>query len=386
MNNIYCDLLYLISCAINDYPADLKKIETMNLSKIYQLSYQHSVEAITYKALASYIENNQNPNLDELFKKWIEAKNKIIRKTILMDNERNQLFTYLDKHKIWYLPLKGIILSTLYPTFGMRQMADNDILFDGSYRQEVHDWFVNHGYHVKSYLESNHDEYHKKPIYNFEMHTSLFHETAHSQYYQYYKSLKNKLQLKSTQSFEYKMSDEDFYIYMIVHNFKHYDNSGIGIRSLLDIYVYTQAKAYLDHYYIKNELTKINLYSFEQDMYHLSKQIFNPNFNINSLTKKQQTILQEMFASNTYGTIENHWQKQIKKTYHTVSLSAKLKYLLKRIYPSRHQMITWCKTQAPFIYKHPWLMPLARIKRIIKLNSIKRKIIKHEFNTIRKIK
>lgn len=78
--------------------------------------------------------------------------------------------------------------------------------------------------------------------------------------------------------------------------------------------------------------------------------------------------------------------KKNKKTYHTVSLSAKLRYLLKRIYPPHQQMITWCKTQAPFIYKHPWLIPYARIKRIIKLNNAKRKIIKHEFNTIRKIK
>lgn len=314
-NIINADFLYLLSCAVNNITPDIQKVKTMNLAQIYRISRHHSLEAVTYHALVSYIKNNQNSHYDELFKKkWEEAKNKIIRKTLLMNGERQQLFAYFNENKIWHLPLKGIILSTLYPEFGMRQMADNDILFDQNYREEVRDWFVQHGYDVHGYNQSNHDEYHKDPIYNFEMHVSLFHETAHQQYYKYFRSLKNKLQQVSNQSYEYKMSDEDFYIYMIAHNFKHYDNNGIGIRSLLDLYVYNKVKVYLDHHYIQNELTKINLHNFEQEMRNISQKIFDPNFNINHLTEKEKDILHDMFASHTYGTIENHWKKQIQKS------------------------------------------------------------------------
>ena len=155
-NIINADFLYLLSCAVNNITPDIQKVKTMNLAQIYRISRHHSLEAVTYHALVSYIKNNQNSHYDELFKKkWEEAKNKIIRKTLLMNGERQQLFAYFNENKIWHLPLKGIILSTLYPEFGMRQMADNDILFDQNYREEVRDWFVQHGYGIWRHFPSS---------------------------------------------------------------------------------------------------------------------------------------------------------------------------------------------------------------------------------------
>lgn len=67
------------------------------------------------------------------------------------------------------MPLKGSILKDWYPKFGMREMADNDILFDASKRKEVKAIFQGRGYTVKEYDKSNHDAYEKPPIYNFEI-------------------------------------------------------------------------------------------------------------------------------------------------------------------------------------------------------------------------
>lgn len=47
---------------------------------------------------------------------------KVIRKTLLMNAAREQLFLYMEQEKIWHLPLKGAVLSSLYPQFGMRQI------------------------------------------------------------------------------------------------------------------------------------------------------------------------------------------------------------------------------------------------------------------------
>ena len=74
------------------------------------------------------------------------------------------------------MPLKGSILKEWYPKFGMREMADNDILFDATRRQQVRNIFANRGYSIESYNKGNHDAYEKPPIYNFEMHVALFHE------------------------------------------------------------------------------------------------------------------------------------------------------------------------------------------------------------------
>lgn len=43
----------------------------------------------------------------------------------------------MEQRGIWYLPLKGIILKEFYPSVGMRQMSDNDILFDEAFAEQV---------------------------------------------------------------------------------------------------------------------------------------------------------------------------------------------------------------------------------------------------------
>lgn len=49
----------------------------------------------------------------------------------------------------------------MYPVFGMRQMADNDILFDSTYREKVRDIFLDSGYEIEAYNKGNHDVYQK---------------------------------------------------------------------------------------------------------------------------------------------------------------------------------------------------------------------------------
>lgn len=96
---------------------------------------------------------------------------------MLLDSEREKIFSLFEKGGIWYLPLKGVILKEMYHVYGMRQMADNDILFDSTYRKEVKDIFLSLGYEMESYNKGNHDVYLKAPIYNYEMHVSLFDKT-----------------------------------------------------------------------------------------------------------------------------------------------------------------------------------------------------------------
>lgn len=91
--------------------------------------------------------------------KFIEAKSKAIRKNILLDTEREKIFEFLEQNKIWYMPLKGVILKELYPKIGMRQMSDNDILFDETYRKDIVRFMKNKGYHLKSGINAHCDEW-----------------------------------------------------------------------------------------------------------------------------------------------------------------------------------------------------------------------------------
>ena len=150
-NQAAWDMLYLVQCGINSAVPDLKRVAKMDLEKVYARSKSQSLEALAYMALESLMKSDPQvaiPDETQVLPSWRAAKNKAVAKNLKMDAEREQLFAFLEEQGIWYVALKGIVLCHLYPKYGMRQMADNDILFDASFRQEVHDWFVEQGYEV----------------------------------------------------------------------------------------------------------------------------------------------------------------------------------------------------------------------------------------------
>jgi hypothetical protein len=135
------DMLYLSACAVNKIKPDSNYITHVNLEKLFQMCRYHSLTAIVCTALES---------AGVLDKRFMEEKAKAIRKIMLLDTEREQICSFLEQNHIWYMPLKGVILKNMYPQFGMRQMSDNDILFDACYRNNVIDFMQNRGYYLKS--------------------------------------------------------------------------------------------------------------------------------------------------------------------------------------------------------------------------------------------
>lgn len=384
------DMLYLVQCSINDLVPDLDRVTKMDLAKVYARSVSQSLEAMTYMALESLMKAYPAEKITDetqVLDKWKEAKNKAIRKTILMDAARAELFAYLEEKGIWHVALKGAVLCRMYPEYGMRQMSDNDILFDPAFRQEVHDWFVKQGYEVEIFQDGNHDVYQKKPVYNFEMHVSLFSEDSYPKIVQYYLCLKDRLIPTPGKNFEYKMTDGDFYLYILAHEYKHFFYNGIGLRSLVDLFVYHQTTKDLNWEYLDAELEKIGLLGFERMMRELSEKVFTIQKNIAYLTKSETRLLESLVFSNTYGSRKNFWYSYIKKAQENgkkVPLKIKGRYLMRRLFPDRLFLELWCQEYEPYIVQHRWLMPVAPIWRIMKSGVKKRKLIKAELNDVKK--
>ena len=379
------DMLYLTACGIHTQAPDPARVLAMDLKKVYTLSRSQSLNALTYLALEQMTKREDRPEIpdpDRILPAWAESRNKAIRKIMLLDGARAQLFAYLEEKGIWHLPLKGVILTPLYPELGTRQMSDNDTLFDGAYRQEVREWFVDHGYTAESYGEGNHDEYHKAPVYNFEMHVALFNKTAQPQMAEYYQTLKERLKLAPGKAYEYCMTDEDFYLYLLAHMYKHYSNNGTGLRSLLDVHVYNRANDKLDRVYLDQELQKIGLLEFEEQMRLLADKFFDPALKKTNLTEQEWEILQEFLFNHTYGRIENSWRNTVRKTQpegKPITAGVKFRYILRRLFPSRAHMEKWCELYSPFFHRHKWLMPAARVWRFFKAEKERGMTIKKNF-------
>ena len=389
-NQAAWDMLYLVQCGINSAVPDLKRVAKMDLEKVYARSKSQSLEALAYMALESLIGSNPAVPIadeDQMLQQWKEEKNKAIAKSLMMDAAREQLFAFLDQRGIWYVALKGVVLCRMYPKYGMRQMADNDILFDPSFRREVRDWFVKQGYEVKSFQETYHDEYHKKPVYNFEMHVSLFPEHTKLPFAAYYDAIRDRLRPVPGKAMEYSMTDEDCYLYIIAHEYKHDASHGTGLRSLLDLYIYQKTKDKLDWAYIDRELEKMQLSTYEKEQRKLARKLFENKLDTRGFTIRERELIGSLVLSRTYGAKKDFRNGDVKKGLTSVgNLSAKEKahYLIRRLFPDKAYMEVWCREYAPGFLRHPALMPAAPLWRIAKRGMKKRKQIKQELEAVRK--
>ena len=217
------DMLYLSLCALNEVMPDKERVEEMNIDMLFELCQKHSLTSLVYYALAKVIAPE---------KRWLEANGKAVRKNMLLDLEREKILAFMNDNGIKHMPLKGIILKELYPKPYMRQMSDNDIWFDESHSRELEQFMRKLGYTDVVVGKYNHDEYKRPPIYNFEMHRTLF-EKIQEPFYSYYKDIYRFLVRDKNSKYGCHFGIEGFYVYMLAHEYKHYSNGGTGLRSFI---------------------------------------------------------------------------------------------------------------------------------------------------------
>lgn len=364
------DMLYLVKCALHNEIPQKEKIQTMELDSLYTMCQFHSLTAIVCMALESAQMT--------LSKNWTDAKSKAIRKVMLLDAERNRLLTKFEDGKIWYMPLKGVFLKEYYPKLGMRQMADNDILYDKNYQNNVCEIFKNSGYEVKGFAKGNHDVYEKPPIYNFEMHTSLFGANHNPQWVAYYSNVKTRLKKDAENNYGYHFSDEDFYIYITVHACKHYNSGGTGLRTLVDSFVFLNAKQEtLDWDYIVKELEQLGIANYETMSRKLCQNVFSRK--TSELSQDEAELLEYFLFSGTYGTTKNMILKKMEKLSDSENPISKAQYLLMRLFPD----MDFYKAYYPFFYRHKWLLPVGWFFRLFRGITVRKKRFQNEIKTIK---
>ncbi len=345
IRNAADSMIYLISCALNDFVPDAARVKTMRLEQVYQLAEIHRLSSIVAMALESI--GIHDPA-------FTQAKAKAIRKAVLMDAEMTSLCEKLEGAGIWHLPLKGAVLKDCYPSLGMRQMADYDILIDPSRADDVMEIMEGLGFTTERFDMSNHDVYHKEPVCNFEIHRALFGPTHDEKVREYYENVKDRLLGSGHKK---HLSPEDLYIYFIAHQYKHYSVSGTGLRFLVDTYVYLK-KITLDMEYVTAELQKINLLSFETAIHSLSFHLFQGD----PITLEEKEILDYILSSGAYGTINHRIRNTMKKNGWS-----RFQYIWNRfLIPFSTKQNNYQEYAAiyPFFYRHKVLLSFLPFYRV----------------------
>ena len=368
------DLLYLAACALHDAVPDPKRMSEMDTVGVMKEAARHSMQGVTYLGIKKYVDCTQNASdiiSADLLAKWKSSYAKIIKKTILFDMEREKILSFFDQNGIWYLPLKGIILQNFYPQLGMRQMADNDILFDANHRAELKKYMLENGYEGGEYVGRTdagcHDTYLKAPFYNFEMHHNLHPATEKCVLLRnYYDNIKDRLIKDEGNLCGYHMSDEDFYIYITTHAYKHYIHAGNGVRAFMDVYVYLSKKQdCLKFDYIENEMSQLGMADFEKMMRTLAFKLFSePNHkNLLKFTAEEAGFLAFHIGSGTYGTTGNAMDIKLSELSKDgkITFGVKFKYFMRRLIPGNDCYML----RYPLAYKYKILIPFVVIARFV---------------------
>lgn len=395
--------------------------EANNIGRFYYIAKKHNLVSLMEQAM----EKMGFESDSDIWKRWLKEKNQLIYKSVLMDVEREAIQDFFEENNIWYMLLKGMVIRKYYPAPELREMADNDILFDNKYSKEVYDFMTARGYKSDDYNKGYHDEYLKPPAYNFEMHRQLVSSKERPKWYEYYKDVKSILINDANGKNQFYFSDNDFYVYFIVHTYKHFLNSGMGLRTVLDVYLYlNNLQDKLDFDYIEEQLKKLDAYDFEQTFRSLAFKMFGENAKEgnaaadelqDSFDAKEQDMLRESFDAKkqdklcgsfdakeqdkwwnsfddkehdmlsyildagTYGNLENSVAHKMGYTKgEKKKASDKVKYIFRRLFPSMDTIEEFF----PFFYKHKWAIPFLYIYRIGKMPFTRRKKVAGELREV----
>lgn len=349
MMSVAWDLIYLVSCAVKGELPDQSRCTKMDDQAVYQMACSHMLSAA-----AAYALKKCRP----LSAEWQEARGYALRNHILFDLERAKVLHLLEKNGIRYLPLKGAVLKQLYPHPAMREMSDNDILYDFTHADKVRSLMEGLGYTCKKFLHTDqgHDIYFKPPTISFEMHRTLMNRYTFPVLFDYYQAKDDLWQKDADNRYGYHMTNEDFYLFLIGHMYKHYVHAGTGIRSLLDIYIYCRSYPELaDSAAVQAELKKMELSNYERITRSLAIKIFSGE----KLSNEEEKELLCYVESNVYGTEQKRLRRELN---HDAGTAAKLRYLRRRFIPPRDSL----QQSYPAVYRHRILYPLVVLYRPIK--------------------
>ena len=374
------NFIYLSVCAASRARARLDEVD---FDALWDIAANHNMTALVAKALSDTKAYENAPHEEK--ERWRNALDNSVKKNMLFNSERKRISDFMEQNGIWHIPLKGAVINGLYPHFGTREFADNDILYDGGFRDTVDGYLVSRGYEHQD-DEYVAEAYIKPPFFNFEMHTALFRPDNEDDYcLTFYREMLNRKLPEKGRQFTFRMTDDDFYIYFIVHAHKHYDNKGTGFRTLVDEYVILNSGRFnISFPRVESELDKLGIREFERRLRDLCAKLFDDNpenvpKTLEKLEGAERQMLGFILSSGTFGKMSNIYIKEFAESGNGDPPS-KGKYFLKRIFPPPSRF----RYSNPFVYKHKAVYPFFLVYRMAVKPIKHRKYIRQELSAIKK--
>ena len=359
-NNVYEYIFHLLASILKGTQPE-EKPEGVSFDEIFAIGKEHHIANMLYYA----VEKLENGPSDELNKEWAKKRDQGIVREFTQSYEYGIVSNLFVKNQVRFLPLKGILLKDLYPQRDMRSMSDIDILVDLENAGKAGAILKRLGYIPNIEEDEDHDGYLKKPHTYFEIHRSLFTHGGENSYILFENAWEHATEVSP---YIWHYDKTWFFIYLFAHFEKHYNFSGIGIRAVMDIWVYLNKYGNeLDFDYIYSQLEKSGSAQLCRDIIGLTKVWFDGE----TWNDKYKQMTNYILDCGVYGN-------NIVKSYNTRQKQGKFRHLIFRIFPS----VKTLEPNYPILKKVPFLLPFIWIYRWFAALTFRRKDVKKELDYI----
>ena len=336
-------------------------------SLLFQLAKKHSISHLIYLVASELPGDMQPPKelLERIQKQYLYA-------TVADRKQQAELQVLMNKmeeKQLYFLPVKGSDTKQYYPKSEWRTMGDLDILYKDSQHKEMKATMIELGYSdYQSGLK--HDHCSKPPVIHVELHRALV--AANTMAESYYEDVWSLAQPREGYKYVYQMTLEEQYIYTLVHLLEHFKEGGIGIRFVMDVYVFCQNTS-LDRAYLAEKFSALGMADFVENVEKLAYKWFGCGER--SFSAEELSVLEELEAfiisNGTYGNRENTRAIAVEK-------EGRLGYVRRVVFPNYKSM----KTLYPWLNGKAFLLPIAWGMRIVRTVLFRKRSLKLGLATV----
>lgn len=359
---IETQFLHIAKAAISggDLPA-----EKVDWPAIFTLANQQKLLPILFEAVRKMPAAEENVALFAVTKQQVigQVLNQTVRSAEFAD-----LYRKLRTVGLHPIVVKGQLCSRLYPLKDYRISADDDLLIPDGEFMACHEQLLTNGLTTDTPADelASADEvsYTKKgsPLY-IELHRHLFDsaEDAHDELNHFFTDLK-PIEVDGFLT----MPPHEHLLYLILHAYKHFVRSGIGLRQFCDIGLW--AREYhdeIDWQRLHEQCESVHAATFAAAAFRIARDYLGIDFDLPapwSDAVDAEPLLHDSLCGGVYGSNDLTRLHSSTVTLNAVKASrtGEKSSVLSTVFPKREYL----EHRYPYLKKRPYLLPIAWVQRI----------------------
>ena len=339
--------------------------ENVDWPAIFTLANQQKLLPILFEAVRKMPAAEENVALFAVTKQ--QAIGQVLNQTV-RSAEFSNLYHKLRSAGLYPIVVKGQLCSRLYPLKDHRISADDDLYIPDAEFMACHEQFLANGLTTDTPADelptADEVSYTKKgsPLY-IELHRHLFDssEDAHDELNHFFASLKPV----ETDSF-LAMPPHEHLLYLILHAYKHFVRSGIGLRQFCDIGLWAwEYHDEIDWQRLHDQCARVHAATFAAAAFRIARDYLGIEFDLPAPWDggiDVEPLLHDSLCGGVYGSNDLTRLHSSTVTLNAVKASrtGKKSSVLRTVFPKREYL----ERNYPYLKKRPYLLPVAWAQRL----------------------